>query len=139
MRLEWNTVSVFSNDLSPLKDMAIFSPTGTVKISEAVPLVTDDSNTIILVNPPHAYRVYLRSRRLDDAEVNSLRSFFDRFQDTFHPSAGFRKWLDHPTGLWSSPWCRSSFFFEFDNEASLMTFQLTFGELIGRVYTVTKR
>lgn len=138
LRLEWNTVSAFSNEAAPLSDMAIFSPTGTVAITQAVPLVTDDSNTIVLVEPQHSHRVYLRSRRVSDQDIDSLKLFFARFPDTFYPSMSLSRWLDR-TGAWPSPWCRSSFFFEFDSEPSLMTFQLTFGELVGRVYKVVKR
>jgi len=145
IRVEGNTAAIFSNDLTLLRTIETIAPsTGTVDYTEVDQSIPQGTK-YYKEKPKHNYRVYVKSKRVDDATKDGLRRFIDRYKNTdtvVVPSGAFADWLNpstKTTWYWNNNYMSSHYFLDFDQESTDTLFALMFGELIHRRFKLEKR
>ena len=91
--------------------------------------------------PKHKYRVYLRSKRVDDSLHIELDELFKRTK-SLYPSPALLVWArtrSHRYGLWYFRWTSSTHFIDYDDESVLSYLALTHGDILGRRYKLEMR
>lgn len=141
MRLEGDTLAVFSSDLTILD--RIKSQLGQQYVQDCTQAETAGfSGTKYFVEEPkHKYRVYLRSKRVDDNFHNELREMLQR-QKSLYPSNALRRWYTNNGkryGIWHFRWTSSAHFIDYDDESTLSYLALLYGEVLGKKYKLEKR
>lgn len=128
MLMNMSKVSVFSNNLSALE---IFNLAFASEITEARPVSTD--TVLCRRNPRHAYRTYLRARKITQQEEHDLAQWFDH-QPAVKPSAALKLWLTGPAGRSWYNRCslRADYYFEYDAVSTATAFNLCFNNLLGK-------
>jgi len=146
-RMEANSMSVFSNDLNFLKTLESIN----VKILYTeVDLSIPQGTKYFKNKPKHNYRVHLKSKRVSDDFALKLGTWFDRYKGTdtvIAPSAALKEWVDSAKSLqksgygssWRLRYSSSHYFFDYDNESTLMLFMIMFDSMISRKYKLEKR
>lgn len=144
IRQEWDSVSVFSNDLSFLQGLHKLGSKIAVEFTK-VECQSEIGVKYFMQEPKHKYRVYLKSRRISDEVLNELRRLL--ISTDLFPSNALRIWLEAEE--WSSTTkfntkFRSSYtsqthFIEYDNESSLSYLALLYGNLLSNRYKLEKR
>lgn len=147
VRIEGNIASVFSNDLNLLKTLDTIGCTVDY---------TEVDNTIIsgvkhfVRQPKFKYRIYLKSRRVNDDFRTKLQNFIKRYEDTdtvIVPSGSLKSWLkddsQYVRGSWSYSWNKmwtsSNYFIDYNDESTLTLFSLIFSGIISKSYKLEKR
>jgi len=146
IRVEGNTAGVFSNDLQLLKTLEAIAPgIATVDYTEVDQSVPHGTKYYVK-EPKHKFRVYLKSKRVDDNWKNSMNRFIDRYKDTdtvIVPSDAFKWWLNpnkkHSGWQWNTHYCSSHYFLDFDDESTDTLFALMFGDMISKRFKLEKR
>jgi hypothetical protein len=134
VRIEGETASVFSNDLNLLKTLE--------NIGCHVDYTEVDDTIIVGVKyfvrePKYNYRIYLKSKRVNDEFRNKLQNFIKRYENTstvIVPSGALTNWLSDDTnyvrGSWSYHWNKcynsSNYFIDYNDESTLTLFSLIF-------------
>lgn len=141
IRVEGETVAFFSNDLSELKKLE--SIIGSKYSYDYTQVQTSQYSGIkhFVEEPKHKYRVYLRSKRVDDNFHNELRETLSR-QPSLVPSNALRHWMNRDAkryGIWSFRWASSAHFIDYDDESTLSYLALMHGEILGKKYKLEKR
>ncbi len=141
MRIEGKTVAFFSNDLNALKNLE--NDIGTQYEYDYTQVQTSQyAGVKFFVNEPkHKYRVYLKSKRVDDNFHVELRETIKR-QPSLHPSPALRRWMNNDGkryGIWYFRWSSSAHFIDYDDESTLSYLALMHGEMIGKKYKLEKR
>jgi hypothetical protein len=144
-RVEDGTAAVFSNDLNLLKELENIAPgIGKVDYTEIDQSIPQGTKYYVK-KPPHNYRVYLKSKRIDENTKDGLRRFIDRYKDTgtvVVPSNSFSIWLNpgqKSTWYWNALYMSSHYYIDFDEESTDTLFSIMFGDLIHRRYKLEKR
>jgi hypothetical protein len=141
MRVEGETVAFFSSDLSELKALeAQIGPTYTYDYTQ---VQTSQYAGIkhFVKEPAHKYRVYLKSRRVDDSLHLEFKELFKR-QPSLYPSQAFKDWYTNPGnrfGIWYFRWVSAAYFIDYDDESTLSYLALMHGDLLGKKYKLEKR
>lgn len=147
VRIEGHIASVFSNDLDLLK---------TLEDIGCYVDYTEVDDTIIsgvkhfVKQPKHNYRIYLKSRRVNEDFRTKLQNFIKRYEDTstvIVPSGALTSWLkddsQYQRGSWSYSWNKmwtsSNFFIDYNDESTLTLFSLMFSGMIAKSYKLEKR
>jgi hypothetical protein len=147
VRIEGEVASVFSNDLDLLK---------TLENIGCHVDYTEVDDTIIsgvkyfVREPKHKYRIYLKSKRVNDDFRTKLQNFIERYKDTdtvIIPSGSLAHWLkddsNYVRGSWSYHWNKSytssNYFIDYDDESTLTLFSLMFSGIISKSYKLEKR
>jgi hypothetical protein len=144
IRAEYNTAGIFSNDLALLKTLTNI-PGAVVDITEvdqSVPLGTK----YYVKEPKHKYRVYLKSKPVEDSWKESLTRFIDRYKGTdtvVVPSGSLKSWLTpkkkQQAWYWNMKWCSSHYYLDFDDDSTNTLFALMFGDMIHKRFKLEKR
>lgn len=141
VRIEGNTASFFSMDLTALQD--IEKQIGSTYDYDYTQVQTAPYAGIkYFVNEPkYKFRVYLKSRRVED---NFHVEFRDTMQRTksLNPSPALRRWYNNDTkryGIWYFRWTSSAHFIDYDDESTLSYLALMHGEILGKKYKLEKR
>jgi len=143
LRVEGKVAGVFSNDLQLLTTLENLTPGLVVdytEIDQSIP-----QGVKYYVNKPkHNYRVYLRSKRVDEKIKEDLSRFVDRYKNTetvIVPSNAFKLWLNpiQNKWLWNTNYLSSHYYLDFDQESTDTLFSLMFGNLIGKRYKLEKQ
>ena len=117
IRVEHNTVAVFSNDLELLR-------------------------TYFVKEPKHKYRVYFKSRMIEGTFVEQIRDLINRTKE-LHPSDSLKHWLHMYTinyiFSWKYRYTNANHFIEYDDESTLSYLALMHGEILGKRYKLEKR
>lgn len=141
VRIESNTVSLFANDLNTLKDFET-QIGGQYKCDYTQVQTSQYAGVKHFVNdPPHNYRVYLRSKRVEDNFHVEFREMFER-QPGLHPSPALKRWMYNDGkryGIWYFRWASSAHFIDYDDESTLSYLALMHGEILGKKYKLEKR
>lgn len=146
IRVEGNTAGVFSNDLQLLKTLEFIAPgIATVDYTEIDQSIPHGVKYYVK-KPKHNYRVYLKSKRVDDNWKESMNRFIDRYKGTdtvIVPSDAFRYWLDpnkqKHSFYWINNYCSSHYFIDFDDESTDTLFALMFGNMVNKRFKLEKR
>ena len=142
IRLESNTLAVFSNDLSYLKTLEAIDPSLEVNYTEV-----QKSEFVGVKNfvrePKHKYRVYLKSKKIERVFISDLQDLLDRTKGLY-PSPGLKCWLSsynitQPAWGWRYRWTSASHFIDYDDESTLSYLALLHGEMLGKRYKLEKR
>lgn len=141
LRIESSTVAVFSNDLSELK--ALENKIGNQYDYDYTQVQTSEYAGIkhFVDEPKHKYRVYLKSKRVDDGFHIELKDMIKKMP-TLYPSPALKRWLytDRKShGTWHFKWTSAAHFIDYDDESTLSYLALMHGEVLGKKYKLEKR
>jgi hypothetical protein len=140
IRIEHNTVAVFSNTLQVLKD-----------IETAIPGLTIDYTQVQRANfvgikhfvrePKHKFRVYLKSRRVESSFAQDLSDLLKK-NTSLLPSTALKHWAlrskANASG-WRYRYSSASHFIDYDDESMLSYLALMHGNMLGKRYKLEKR
>lgn len=136
IRIDQNTVAIFSNDLSALK--ALESKIGNYQYDYTQVQTSEYAGIKHFVDEPkHKYRVYLKSKRVGEGFHKELRELIKKTPSLW-PSNALNQWLTQ-SNSWRSQWSSSSHFIDYDNESTLSYLALMYGEMLGKKYKLEKR
>jgi hypothetical protein len=141
IRVEHNTVAVFSNDLQELHD-----------IEKAIPGIELDYTKVEKSNfigvkyfarqPNHNYRVYLKSRRVEGQFALDLHNLFKKSKNLY-PCPSLKIWVkDSVIGnknSWRHRFSSATHFIDYDDESVLSYLALMHGDMLGKRYKLEKR
>jgi hypothetical protein len=94
--------------------------------------------------PKYNYRVYLKSKKVDDKFKDDLWRFIDRYKGTgtvIVPSNALSNWLTGKTRqhYWYGPYCSSHFFIDYNEESTNSLIGIMFGDMIKSRFKLEKR
>jgi len=140
-RLESNTLAIFSTDLAVLE--AFKKRIGEKFALDCTLAQTNGYSGIkYFVNEPkHKYRVYLRSRRVDDSFQAELRDML-KLQKKLNPSNALKFWCNADKNNhhhWWFRWTSAAHFIDYDDESTLSYLALMHGNILGKKYKLEKR
>jgi hypothetical protein len=141
IRIEHNTVGVFSNDLQELKDIVNYIPGIEIDVTQS-----HISNFIgvkhFVRKPNHKFRVYLKSRRVEGTFAIDLNDMFKK-NKSLYPSPALKHWAKgsvHGTQhSWRYRFSNASHFIDYDDESVLSYLALMYGDMLGKRYKLEKR
>ena len=140
IRIERDTVSIFSNDLSLLKTIEAIDTGISYDYTEVQK--SQFAGVKNFVNEPkHPYRVYLKSKLIPQNFCKDLKDLLNR-TNSLHPSNALQIWLngaDLAVHNWRYRYASSSHFIDYDDESTLSYLALMHGELLGKRYKLEKR
>lgn len=141
IRVEHNTVAVFSNDLELLRTLENLGPGLTVDYTEAK-IGEFIGVKYFVKEPKHKYRVYFKSRMIEGKFVVQIRDLISRTKE-LHPSDSLKHWLRMYTVnhmiSWKYRYTNANHFIEYDDESTLSYLALMHGEILGKRYKLEKR
>jgi len=142
IRVEFNTVAVFSSDLTLLKTLENLGPDLVIDYTEA-----QTSNYVgvktFAKEPKHKYRVYLKSKIVQNNLINDLKELIDR-SPNLYPCPSLDYWLQvganqNTTYSWRFRYTSSTHFIDYDDESTLSYLALMHGDYLGKRYKLEKR
>lgn len=142
IRVEQNTVAVFSNDLQMLKDLEKIDPTLEYDYTE-VQKAEYAGTKHFVDEPKHKFRIYLKSKRVNEGFAKDLYDLINRSANLY-PSTALKIWLlgsikNNSQSSWRYRYCSSSYFINYDDESTLSYLALMHGEMLGKRYRLEKR
>jgi hypothetical protein len=145
VRVEYNSVSMFSNDLSFLKSVEAILPGLQFDYTEVQTSQYAGVKQFV-GDPKHKFRVYLKSKRVDESFSKDLKDLFIR-NKTLYPSEALRIWVRDATNdnhkgtwrAWKNGYCSSTYFIDYDDEATLSYIALMHDGMLGKRYKLEKR
>jgi hypothetical protein len=140
IRIEGNTVAVFSNDLVELKHIETAINGIEVDYTQA-----QMSNYIgvkhFVRRPKHNFRIYLKSRRVEGSFAEDLHNMFKN-NKKLYPSPALRHWAlgckNNQNG-WRYRFSNANHFIDYDDESTLSYLALMHGDMLGKRYKLEKR
>ena len=134
IRVDYNMISVYGNDLEKLKTLESIGP--TVEYVEVIQM--GDPDILLRHNPKHQYRTYFRSRTLSDDFHEELGKFLIAYDKSISPCGSLHKWAFdlNPRQNWKKRYLEPNFFVEYDNESFQTVLALSFGKYLGKTYKV---
>jgi len=143
IRSEMNTAAVFSNDLLLLQSLQNIHP-DIIIIYTRVENNIPQGHKYYAKEPPHKFRVYLRSMNLKAHSTFrlDLTEFIERYQKTntiIVPSRALRQWLWGAVGSWRIMYCQEHFYLDYDEPSTYTLISLLFGDMLSAMYKLEKR
>jgi hypothetical protein len=142
VRIESSKISIFSNDLALLKTSesikaGIFYDYTEVKTNNFVGIKS------FVKDPKYKYRVYLKSKMIQESFVTQLDDLLNRSKD-LHPSPSLKYWLKGynntaPSWSWRYRFTSATHFIDYDDESTLSYLALMHGDYLGKRYKLEKR
>jgi len=142
VRLEWNTASVFSNDLNLLKNVEKIKPDIHYDYTQV------QTNNFVGVKsfvrePKHKFRVYLKSKLVKGELVEQLDELLNR-TPSLHPCNSLTNWLKDALltknqHSWRYRFTSPIHFIDYDDESTLSYLALMHGDHLGKRYKLEKR
>lgn len=138
IRIEGNTVAVFSNDLQILQTIKTWDANVTVDFTEVI-LGQYSGVKYFVRQPKNNFRIYFRSKRIESTSIEQLKDLLER-QKSLKPSKCLSKWLNgkHKT-MYRYKYLSASFFIDYDDESMLSYLALCHGDMLGKKYKLEKR
>jgi hypothetical protein len=131
IRIEYDTFSVFSNDLESLKTLVEI---GDVQFTEAK--VVAPGVKFFKEKPDYNYRIYLKGVKLDGDRADQICSFVDNYKD--RPNINISKALVNAVScgkIRSKRWIHNSYYIDYTEESMLSILRLVFpGVLSSKIY-----
>jgi hypothetical protein len=141
IRIESVTAGIFSNDLKLLQTLESIAGPDAVDYTEID--VTIPTGIKYFVNEPkYKYRIYLKSKRVDEKVTVDLRRFIDRYKGTqtiIVASNALDDWLNRNVKSWLYRYCSSHYFIEYNDESTHSLIGIMFGDMIKRRFKLEKR
>jgi hypothetical protein len=137
VRIDYDCISVYSNDLEIVKSLESLSPS-SVHYSEIK--VEGDVGILLRNSPKHKFRTYFRSKTVPDGFHMELENFLQQYSKSAHPTGSLKKWLKTSgPATWRLRYLDACFFIDYDSEAFLSVLALNFSEYLGKTYKVEQR
>lgn len=141
IRIESEVIAIFSNNLDTLKEFE--KEIGSQYNCDYTQAQTSEYAGIkhFVNDPPHKYRVYLKSKRVGDNFHIQLRQTIEK-QPSLHPSPALQRWMYNDGkryGIWYFRWASSAHFIDYDDESTLSYLALLYGDILGKKYKLEKR
>ena len=140
IRVEHNTVGVFSNNLQELRDIENIIPGVVIDITQA-----QTSNYVgikhFMREPKHKFRVYLKSKRVEGSFAKDLHDLFKK-NKKLYPCDSLRHWAKGSAGninQWKYRFSSATHFIDYDDESTLSYLALLHGPMLGKRYKLEKR
>jgi len=140
IRIEHNSIAVFSNDLSFLQTIENEIPGIAVDYTEAQKSAYVGIKHFVN-KPKHNYRVYLKSKRIEHETAKQLKDSITRTKGLY-PSSALKFWVNNASinqNNWRYRWSSASHFIDYDDESTLSYLALLHGDLLGKRYKLEKR
>jgi hypothetical protein len=141
IRIESTIAGVFSNDLQLLQTLEFIAGADAVDYTEIDTSVPTGIKYFVK-KPQYNYRLYLKSKRVNDKFVSDLRRFIDRYKDTdtvIVPSEALNKWLTGNVKHWLYRYCSGHYYIEYNDESTHSLMGLMFGDMIKSKFKLEKR
>lgn len=144
IRVEGNIGSVFSNDLNFLKTLETTGCTvDYTEVNQCIPTGTK----YFVRQPKHKYRIYLKSKRVQNDFKGKLGDFINRYKKTdtvITPSPALQHWINfipssYSWQAWKTGYCSSQFFIDYNDESIITLFALIFDGMISKKYKLEKQ
>jgi len=142
VRVESNRISIFSNDLSLLRTSE------SIKNGIFYDYTESQTNNFVGIksfvnDPKHKYRVYFKSKMIQESFVTQLADLFKRSNELY-PSPSLKYWLQGynntaPSWSWRYRYTNCNHFIDYDDESTLSYLALMHGEFLGKRYKLEKR
>ena len=142
VRIESSKISIFSNDLALLKTSE------TIKEDIFYDYTEVQTNNFVGIksfvkDPKHKYRVYLKSKLIQEIFVTQLDDLLKRSKELY-PSPSLKYWLQGynntaPSWSWRYRYTNCNHFIDYDDESTLSYLALMHGEFLGKRYKLEKR
>jgi hypothetical protein len=142
VRVESNRISIFSNDL------ALLRTSESIKNGIFYDYTESQTNNFVGIksfvnDPKHKYRVYLKSKMIQESFVTQLADLFKRSNELY-PSPSLKYWLQGynntaPSWSWRYRYTNCNHFIDYDDESTLSYLALMHGEFLGKRYKLEKR
>lgn len=140
LRIESNTVALFSNNLQTLHDLK--STIGLQYEYNVTQAQTSEYAGVkeFVGDPKHKFRVYLKSKRVPDSFATELFELIHRTPN-LHPSKALTEWLNPKINRygWKHRYSSASYFIDYDDESTLSYLALLYGDMLGKKYKLEKR
>lgn len=142
IRIEHNTVGVFSNDLQELKNIEVSMPGIVCDYTQV-----QKSNYIGIkhfVRPPkHKFRVYLKPKRVEGTFAVDLYELLKKNKNLY-PCDSLKHWaagsaLKGSQQSWRYRFTNANHFIDYDDESTLSYLALLHGDMLGKRYKLEKR
>lgn len=141
LRIDTNSFTVYSNDLSILTDL-LNNTFNTVDFKVCRSNATGESGVIYFKRtPPSNYRVYFKFAKVNDNFCEVLQEVLQRYENSgspLVPNKSLKRWMNK-ISLWSRNYVSNSFSIGYNNEADLLLLTLTMPEVIGAHFKLEKR
>lgn len=148
IRMENDTVSVFSNDLNYLKTLeGLGSLVDYTEVDNSIP----EGIKYFKNEPKHKYRVHLKSKRVKDDFAIKLAQWIDKYKGTstvISPSNALDDWLNlarqqhKNSGVllnnWRLMWTSGHYFIDYNEESTLTLFMLMFDGIAYKKFKLLK-
>ena len=142
VRIECSKISIFGNDLALLKTCESIKDGIFYDYTEA------QTNSFVGVqsfvnDPKHKYRVYLKSKMIQNSFVTQLDELLNR-NNKLHPSPSLKYWIqgynnNSLSWSWRYRFTNCNHFIDYDDESTLSYLALMHGEYLGKRYKLEKR
>ena len=142
IRVEHNTVGVFCNDLQELKNIETSIP-GVVVDYTKVELSNFVGVKHFLRQPKHKFRVYLKSKRVENVFAEDLYALFKK-NKSLYPCDSLKIWVNGSImkgsqQSWRYRFTSANYFIDYDDESTLSYLALMHGDMLGKRYKLEKR
>ena len=137
MRVEGSVMALFSNDLTDLQSIGLSIGAGFEQDYTQAQVGEYAGTKFFVDEPKHKFRVYLKSKRVQNDFPKELKDLFKR-QPGLFPSPAMIRWLQQQNG-WNWRWSSASHFIDYDDESTLSYLALLHGEMLGKKYKLEKR
>jgi hypothetical protein len=140
IRIEGETAGIFSNDLQLLKTLDNIGTVDYTEIDNSIPTgvkyFTND--------PKYNYRIYLKSKKVDEKFKEDLKRFIDRYKDSntvIVPSNALNDWLsgNKRKYYWFGSYCSSHYFIDYNDDSTNSLIGIMFGNMIKSRFKLEKR
>jgi hypothetical protein len=141
IRIESITAGVFSNDLQLLQTLEFIAGSDAVDYTEVDTSVPTGIKYFVK-KPQYNYRLYLKSKRVNEKFVSELSRFIERYKETdtvIVPSEALTKWLKGNVKHWLYRYCSGHYYIEYNDESTHSLMGLMFGDMISRRFKLEKR
>ena len=141
IRIEHNTVAVFSNDLQELRDIINHIP--DIEIDYTQVQKSDFIGVKHFVRKPkHKFRIYLKSKRVEGSFAVDLHETLKKNKELY-PSPALKHWakgsaVSGNQHSWRYRYSNASHFIDYDDESVLSYLALIYGDMLGKRYKLEK-
>lgn len=141
IRIESITAGVFSNDLQLLQTLEFIAGAEAVDYTEIDTTIPTGIKYFVKA-PKYNYRLYLKSKRVNDKFISDLSRFVERYTNTdtvIVPSKALKKWLTGNVKHWLHHYCSSHYYIEYNDESTHSLMGIMFGDMIKSRFKLEKR
>lgn len=139
-RIDFNQLSIYSNDLNYLINLESYFNTAPINLKEVIvyPEISDEKSMFFARTPPTKYRVYLKSGIVNAEVRKNILELINRYKNSNNqliPSRSLTYWLEKTSWMWIS----QRFNIGYNDEQTYTLLALTMPDLLGKNYKLEKR